>query len=110
MLVVLKLLKMAGYGQGGKSRGTSDGQTAARQQRSYYFKRGLFILSLVCTCGLCVFFIKHRVYCHDMGESPARLWIPPLLTLSSFPSSQPSVGSRSASTGLLQPTWVSMPQ
>jgi hypothetical protein len=26
-------------------------------------------LSLLCTFGLLVFFVKHRVYCHDMGNS-----------------------------------------
>lgn len=55
MLIVLRLLKMAEFGR------------EQAEQRSYFFKRWLFFLSLVCTCGLCVFFIKHRVYCHDMG-------------------------------------------
>jgi len=58
MLIVLKLLKMADFGREQQS-----------EQRSYLFKRCLFYLSLLCTCGLLVFFVKHRVYCHDMGNS-----------------------------------------
>ena len=56
MLIVLKLLKMADFGR------------EQSEQRSYFFKRCLFYLSLLCTCGLLVFFVKHRVYCHDMGK------------------------------------------
>lgn len=56
MLIVLKVLKMADFGREQQS-----------EQRSYLFKRRLFLLSLLCTCGLLVFFVKHRVYCHDMG-------------------------------------------
>ncbi len=55
MLIVLRLLKMADFGR------------ELSEQRSYFFKRSLFYLSLLCTCGLLVFFVKHRVYCHDMG-------------------------------------------
>ncbi|KAI9554253.1 hypothetical protein GHT06_019525 [Daphnia sinensis] len=58
MLIVLKLLKMADFGREQQS-----------EQRSYFFKRSLFFLSLLCTCGLLVFFVKHRVYCHDMAFS-----------------------------------------
>jgi hypothetical protein len=58
MLIVLKLLKMADFGREQQS-----------EQRSYFFKRCLFYLSLLCTFGLLVFFVKHRVYCHDMGNS-----------------------------------------
>ena len=57
MLIVLRLLKMAEFGQ--------EKQT---EQRSFFFKRWLFYLSLFCTVGLRVFFIKHRVYCHDLGN------------------------------------------
>ena len=56
MLIVLRLLKMADFGQ------------ERTEKRSYFFKRFLFYLSLLCTCGLLVFFVKHRVYCHDMGN------------------------------------------
>ena len=56
MLIVLRLLKMADFGR------------ERSEQRSYFFKRCLFYLSLLCTCGLLVFFVKHRVYCHDMGN------------------------------------------
>lgn len=57
MLVVLTLLSMAKFGR------------EQSEQRSYFLKRFLFFLSLFCTCGLCIFFVKHRVYCHDMGNS-----------------------------------------
>lgn len=57
MLVVLTLLSMAKFGR------------EQSEQRSYFFKRLLFFLSLFCTCGLCIFFVKHRVYCHDMAFS-----------------------------------------
>lgn len=56
MLIVLRLLKMADFGR------------ERDEQRSYFFKRSLFYLSLLCTFGLLVFFVKHRVYCHDMGK------------------------------------------
>lgn len=57
MLIVLRLLKMAKFGQD------------KAQQRSFLFKNWLFYLSLFCTVGLCIFFVKHRVYCHDLGNS-----------------------------------------
>lgn len=56
MLVVLGLLKMAHFGR------------EQTEQRSNFLKRFLFFLSLFCTCGLCIFFVKHRIYCHDMGK------------------------------------------
>lgn len=56
MLVVLGLLGMAKFGR------------EQSEQRSFFLKRFLFFLSLFCTCGLCIFFVKHRVYCHDMGK------------------------------------------
>ena len=56
MLIVLRLLKMAKFGQD------------KAQQRSFLFKNWLFYLSLLCTLGLCIFFVKHRVYCHDLGN------------------------------------------
>lgn len=58
MLIVLKLLKMAQFG--------AQHQRPV-ERRSYFFKRLLFLLSLLFTFGLCIFFVKHRVYCHDMG-------------------------------------------
>jgi len=58
MLVVLKLLKMAQFG---------GPQQEPIERRSYLFKRALFLLSLLFTFGLCIFFVKHRIYCHDMG-------------------------------------------
>lgn len=36
---------------------------------SLKWKRILFILSIICTIGLVVFFFKHRVYCHDLAFS-----------------------------------------
>lgn len=36
---------------------------------SYYIKRFLFAVSIVCTVGLVIFFMKHRLYCHDLAFS-----------------------------------------
>lgn len=36
---------------------------------SYRIKKGLFALSIVSTVGLIVFFLKHRLLCHDMAFS-----------------------------------------
>ena len=100
MLIVLRLLKMANFGRDGA------------QQRSFLLKNWLFYLSLFCTFGLCIFFVKHRVYCHDLGTNRNKsstlldrsheCWFFSYLTL------QLSVGSHSSSTGLLRPTWASM--
>lgn len=97
MLIVLKLLKMADFGREQQS-----------EQRSYFFKRCLFFLSLLCTCGLLVFFVKHRVYCHDMGITKKindffTFWTQRLIIF----LSQPSVGFLSLNTGLPLPTWAS---
>lgn len=32
-----------------------------------YLKQVLFVTSLVSTAGLVIFFLKHRLLCHDMG-------------------------------------------
>lgn len=36
---------------------------------SYFIKKCLFATSIVSTIGLCVFFLKHRLLCHDMAFS-----------------------------------------
>jgi hypothetical protein len=38
------------------------------ERNSYLIKKGLFATSIVSTVGLCVFFLKHRLLCHDMGK------------------------------------------
>lgn len=35
---------------------------------SLQYKQALFITSLVSTVGLIVFFLKHRLLCHDLGK------------------------------------------
>lgn len=39
------------------------------ERNSYLIKKCLFATSIVSTVGLCVFFLKHRLLCHDMGKS-----------------------------------------
>jgi hypothetical protein len=39
----------------------------AHEERSYNLKRFLFATSLASTIGLMIFFLKHRLLCHDMG-------------------------------------------
>jgi post-GPI attachment to proteins factor 2 len=58
MLVYLKLLKIL------QSNGTS-----LQEQRSIYYKKMFFALSIVSTIGLIVFFLKHRLLCHDLAFS-----------------------------------------
>jgi hypothetical protein len=38
------------------------------ERNSYIIKKCLFATSIVSTVGLCVFFLKHRLLCHDMGK------------------------------------------
>jgi len=38
------------------------------ERNSYLIKKCLFATSIVSTIGLCIFFLKHRLLCHDMGE------------------------------------------
>lgn len=37
------------------------------EEKSIKFKKYLFNISIVATVGLAVFFLKHRVYCHDLA-------------------------------------------
>ncbi|XP_021938242.1 post-GPI attachment to proteins factor 2-like [Zootermopsis nevadensis] len=39
------------------------------ERNSYLIKKCLFATSIVSTVGLCVFFLKHRLLCHDMAFS-----------------------------------------
>ncbi|KAK7874484.1 hypothetical protein R5R35_001569 [Gryllus longicercus] len=39
------------------------------EKTSYLFKKCLFILSICCTVGLLIFFLKHRLLCHEMAFS-----------------------------------------
>ncbi|XP_014294243.1 post-GPI attachment to proteins factor 2-like isoform X1 [Halyomorpha halys] len=39
------------------------------QFRSYSIKKVLFLLSMICTLGLVIFFMKHRLFCHDLAFS-----------------------------------------
>lgn len=59
MLVYLKLLKIL----------HSTDTTSLREQRSVYYKKMFFALSIVSTIGLIVFFLKHRLLCHDLAFS-----------------------------------------
>ncbi|KAG8230100.1 hypothetical protein J437_LFUL007644 [Ladona fulva] len=57
MLATIKVFKMAR-------------QTMTEEEsRSYAIKKGLFITSIVSTMGLLVFFLKHRLLCHDLAFS-----------------------------------------
>ena len=38
------------------------------ERNSYLIKKFLFATSIVSTVGLCIFFLKHRLLCHDMGK------------------------------------------
>ncbi|XP_026287784.1 post-GPI attachment to proteins factor 2-like [Frankliniella occidentalis] len=40
-----------------------------KEFNSYQIKKGLFAVSIVSTIGLIVFFLKHRLLCHDMAFS-----------------------------------------
>uniref|UniRef100_A0A0A9XFM9 Post-GPI attachment to proteins factor 2-like n=1 Tax=Lygus hesperus TaxID=30085 RepID=A0A0A9XFM9_LYGHE len=40
-----------------------------RQEISYAIKKLLFITSIVCTAGLVIFFMKHRLFCHVLAFS-----------------------------------------
>jgi post-GPI attachment to proteins factor 2 len=59
MLVYLKLLNML----------HSNREISLQEQRSVYYKKMFFALSIVSTIGLIVFFLKHRLLCHDLAFS-----------------------------------------
>jgi hypothetical protein len=59
MLVYLRLLKML----------HANRATSLQEQRSIYYKKMFFALSIVSTVGLIVFFLKHRLLCHDLAFS-----------------------------------------
>lgn len=39
------------------------------EKTSYFLKKCLFIVSILCTIGLLIFFLKHRLLCHEMAFS-----------------------------------------
>ncbi|XP_033216363.1 post-GPI attachment to proteins factor 2-like isoform X2 [Belonocnema kinseyi] len=43
------------------------GRLMTPNSASLQYKQGLFITSLVSTVGLIIFFLKHRLLCHDLG-------------------------------------------
>lgn len=45
----------------------------AQQIQSIKWKKILFVVSILSTIGLLVFFAKHRFYCHDLGEPITKL-------------------------------------
>lgn len=44
-------------------------QQTPEEQMSIKWKKRLFVLSILSTIGLLIFFFKHRFYCHDMAFS-----------------------------------------
>lgn len=59
MLVSLRLLKVL----------QPQGPTNEQDKRSLRYKQMFFALSIVSTIGLIVFFLKHRLLCHDLAFS-----------------------------------------
>lgn len=59
MLVSMRLLKIL----------QPDGPTNEQERRSLRYKKMFFALSIASTIGLIVFFLKHRLLCHDLAFS-----------------------------------------
>lgn len=59
MLVSLRLFKIL----------HPNGPTCEQDQRSLFYKKLFFAMSIASTIGLIVFFLKHRFLCHDMAFS-----------------------------------------
>lgn len=59
MLVSLRLLKVL----------QPNGPTTDQERRSNFWKKMFFALSICSTIGLIVFFLKHRLLCHDLAFS-----------------------------------------
>jgi post-GPI attachment to proteins factor 2 len=59
MLFSLKLLKVL----------QPNGPTNEQDKRSLRYKQMFFALSIASTIGLIVFFLKHRLLCHDLAFS-----------------------------------------
>lgn len=59
MLVSLKLLKVL----------QPSGPRNEQEKRSLRYKQSFFALSIASTIGLIVFFLKHRLLCHDLAFS-----------------------------------------
>lgn len=59
MLVSLRLYKVL----------QPNGPVTNQEQRSVYYKKMWFAMSIASTIGLIVFFLKHRLLCHDLAFS-----------------------------------------
>lgn len=44
------------------------GRLVTPNAQSLRYKQALFITSLISTVGLIIFFLKHRLLCHDLGK------------------------------------------
>lgn len=44
------------------------GRLITPNAQSLQYKQALFMMSLVSTIGLIIFFLKHRLLCHDLGK------------------------------------------
>lgn len=45
------------------------GRLVTPNAQSLHYKQILFVTSLISTVGLIIFFLKHRLLCHDLGKS-----------------------------------------
>lgn len=59
MLVSLRLIKTL----------MPNGPVTEKDRRSVFYKKMFFFLSIASTIGLIVFFLKHRLLCHDLAFS-----------------------------------------
>jgi post-GPI attachment to proteins factor 2 len=59
MLVSLRLIKVL----------MPNGPTTEQEKTSIYYKKMFFFMSIASTIGLIVFFLKHRLLCHDLAFS-----------------------------------------
>lgn len=46
-----------------------NGPTDEKEQQSLFYKKVFFALSIASTIGLILFFLKHRLLCHDLAFS-----------------------------------------
>ena len=64
---MLASIKLCSYIQ---THGTSSSdQSAESDKTSLWWKKCLFVISILSTCSLLFFFAKHRFYCHDLAFS-----------------------------------------
>lgn len=50
------------------------GRLITPNAQSLQYKQALFVISILSTVGLVIFFLKHRLLCHDMGEFFNRIY------------------------------------